>query len=528
MYRYLPTSDEMYAAEHATMNTLKIPQSVLMERAAFFAYEVLLESVLQKMTAPARVLILCGNGNNGGDGFALARILLTEGHKVTCILPPSDKRSDGCREQEERLMLYRDKAGFEEVELLKELPSLQGFDVIVDAIFGIGLSRPIEGFWKGVIPQVNEAAAFRLAIDIPSGLMADTGEIPGVCFHADATAAIGAVKLGELIGSGPEVCGEIYEDPIGIVCKDALNTEPLHYGFEDSRTDYKSFLPRDPRGNKGTFGKVLLYAGSASAAGACIMAAKAAFASGCGMVKILTDQVNRDLILHEVPEAMVDTVLIPEILADHPVEEEIKAMVSWADVVAMGPGIGNDAKSHKVMQSILGTGLNVPLLLDADGLNVLSTDPLLYAILPKQVIMTPHMGEAARLLDLSVSQLAGDGLFRREYALREYLGSDRLCDLDVCIALKDHATIVCSSHEDRIYVNLSGDDGMATAGSGDVLTGLLAGILAQSRNSQHSMQEKVSFAVYLHGLCGEIAATEKNSYSMTASDEICALWELLS
>ncbi|MCR5032691.1 MAG: NAD(P)H-hydrate dehydratase [Lachnospiraceae bacterium] len=527
MIRYLPTSDEMYGAEIATMDSLKIPQSVLMERAAFFAYETL-EEAYPSLSKDTTILLLCGNGNNGGDALALARILLTEGYRVTCFLPPSSKRSDANIAQETSLLAYRDKAGFEHCTVLREMPEHFAYDVIIDGIFGIGLSRPIEGLWAEVLGRIKGSKAFKLSLDIPSGLIADTGIVTGPCFQADATCCFGAVKLGEMIAQGPEVCGDLYEDSIGIVLNKAFSTEPVHVSFDDRFAGIQTFLPRDPKGNKGTFGKVLLYAGDPNTAGACILAARACFGAGCGMVQILTHPVNKELILHELPEAMVNTQVVLDILEGKETGEALQKLLDWADVLAMGPGIGQTDDAHRILHTILSADVQIPLILDADALNLLSTDPLLYAILPEHVVLTPHVGEASRLFGEKVPSLDLEGIFNREDVMRSYLDDEKLDGLDITFVLKDHTTLVMSSASRSIYVNLSGDNGMAVAGSGDVLTGLLAGILAQGRNSGKSIRELVDYSVYLHGLCGEYASEMKNSYGMTASDLIPALWDLLA
>lgn len=485
---YLVTAAEMKQYDRNTIEKIGIPGMVLMERAAYEVFRII-EARFGKFSAGRkRVFILAGVGNNGGDGLAIGRILCEAGYSVSiCCIGNADKATDQWKQQ---------------MEILKHFPvhfcsrpEQQEYTVMVDALFGVGLCREVDGIFAEAIDNFNEAEGVKIAIDIPSGIDSDTGMVCGKAVKADITVTFGFYKRGLVFFPGSDYAGEVIKVPVGITPNSFFDVPPKMFFYDEE----PSFLmpKRVPDGNKGTFGKVLLVAGSVNMAGAAILSAKAAYRIGAGMVKLISPEENRVIIQEMLPEALYGTYRI--------LEESMK----WADVIAVGPGLGMADEAYMCLKKVLCES-KVPLIIDADGLNLLSKDVVLFEEVQRQcadgrqMIFTPHIGELSRLLKVPIGELKKDiityskGLAKTTHAV---------------IVAKDARTVVCRE-KGTFYVNVSGNSGMATAGSGDVLTGMIAGLTAQGMD----LFTAATVGVYLHGKAGDLAAAEVGEHGCMAGD----------
>lgn len=499
--KYAVTAAEMKQYEANTIERTGIPAMVLMEHAAWAVAGVINDAVKPGDREKQKVLILAGMGNNGADGLALARMLSEDGYHVEVWMVGNPEKATG-----QWLLQNRILTGYP-VEFGGK-PRREEYTIIVDALFGIGLTREIEGEYADAIAFCNSKKAWKIAVDIPSGLHADTGKILGCAFEADMTVTFGFIKRGMAVLPGPGCAGKVILDPIGISERNFYGQEPGMFLYDEPLSE---LLPkRDPGGNKGTFGKVLLIAGSKNMAGAAVLAAKAAYRAGAGMVKVLTVPENRKILQVAVPEALLGTY------------EELPAAMEWADVAGIGPGLGCGGDAEKILKAVLEDGLK-PLLLDADALNLLAKDETLKELLcrctraGRQVILTPHVGELSRLTGYAAFQLKPDlNRYAMEYAH----------ETGTVVAAKDFCTFVCREGK-PVFLSRSGNCGMATAGSGDVLAGCILGIWAQSIKMWDAFRA-ACVGVYAHAKAGDRAAQDLGVYACMAGDiaeRICGLKE---
>lgn len=501
--KYILNAKEMKAYDGDTSGRIGIPSMVLMERAALAA----VEEILTCRGLPGKVLIVAGTGNNGGDGLAIGRLLAEKGSEVTFFAAGNTGKMTEETGSQLRIL---ENLGF---SIQSKLETAE-YDMVVDALFGIGLSREIKGSFRDIVEQINlygSRGAFVLSVDIPSGVCADTGRILGCAVLADMTVTFAFPKRGHLFYPGKECTGKLKVKEIGITEKSFVLGRPKAFGYE--KEEVLRLLPeRRTDGNKGTFGKVLLVAGSKDMCGACLLSGSSIFKAGAGMVKIITPDCNREIIQSTLPEAMLYT------FEGMPSKEKLKESIEWADVIVAGPGLSCGESSLYLMEQIL-ENKTLPMVIDADGLNLIASNERLALMASERenekLILTPHPGELVRLMGTDMKEYYRD---------REGL-SRALAERFHCIAAaKDAVTIVTEAGRDEIYINTSGNDGMACAGSGDVLAGIIGGLLAQKMEGF----EAAALGVYLHGLAGEEAAVKNGHFSMTASDIIKALCFVMS
>lgn len=497
---YLVTGNEMHAYDTYTIEQIGIPSLVLMERAALKVAEY----IEGRFPADSRVLCVCGTGNNGGDGFCVARLLTDHGFYVDTVLIGDYVKAT--TETKTQLAILKQYG----ISPYTKIPDKK-YDVIIDAIFGTGLKRTVEGNYKEVINEINLHKGVRISIDIPSGVHADNGQILGTAVKADITITLAFRKRGMYLYPGSNYAGNIELVDIGITAKSFGNQLPGMYTVFDDAKNY--FPKRRNDGNKGTFGKVLLVAGSKNMAGAAILAGRSAYKSGAGMVKLVIPESNRVIIQETLPEALIQTYSGTEELSETEEKEFIKNM-EWADVVAFGPGMSISAIGKKLLR--LAITDKKQLVIDADGINMLAEDDDLLRLMvsqidqnKKQVILTPHMGELARLLKKKTDEVVQD---------------ETTCAVDA--ANLTHCTIVAKSARTHvcqqglpIFLNTAGNHKMATAGSGDVLTGIVASFLAQGLKPYQAAQS----GVYVHACAGDAAAHHAKAASLTAGDIIAGL-----
>ena len=479
----LVTGSQMKELDAYTIKKIGVPSLVLMERAGLAVYQEMLREKLPL----DKTLVLCGGGNNGADGVVIARLLFLAGHKVdVCILGNPDHFTEEMKKQIEIGKKYG--LSFVNTFLLNE------YTTIVDAVFGVGLSREVSGRYQEVILQINKFKGKVVSVDIPSGISSDTGEVLGIAVKADLTVTFGYRKTGLCFYPGIQYGGKITVADVGIYKDQRMDIKPEIWAC--TLEDLKQ-IKRKPDGNKGTFGKIFLAAGSREIFGAAFLSGYAAMKTGAGMIKICTAQENKPLFAG-FPEAMLE--LYDE---DTDLEELMEAGMEWADVFGIGPGIGTGAQAEKMLEILLTKG-SKPLVIDADGINLLKGKEELLRNYPGEIVLTPHLGEFYRLTGISPSMWRKDPLG---------ITGNTAETLNAVLVCKDARTVI-SGKKDQVFLNLSGNDGMATAGSGDVLAGMIAGLLAQRCEPFYAAK----LGVYLHGLAGDIAKNDLTSYGVMASD----------
>ena len=533
------TGKGMKSVDTYTIQQVGIPSMVLMERAALSVSEL----IKNKIDKSQKILCICGTGNNGADAIAVARQLVCCDYKADVVIVGDDER---CSEE---FLLQKNIAASCSVNFLETVANvesdaynylckalLEEYDVVVDGIFGIGLSRDIEGVIKDVILKINELKKHNkeknnkhtvIAIDIPSGLNSNTGEVMGIAVNTDITVTFGAKKAGMYLYKGKDVCGEIATADIGFpkhAYENAL-TEMQSYNIIE-KEDVRQHLSRKAHSNKGTYGKVLIVAGSSGMYGAAYLAAKAAFKVGAGLIKIITHEKNRELIYSMLPEAMVDAYDNDNKIS----EDSLEKSVEWADSILIGPGMGDSYVAKNLVSNIMKLTMKLEkyLVIDADGLNIIAKDISLKEYYHEKTIITPHIGEASRLMNLDIKQISRNIV----KAADDYVRSNK-----INVILKDSTSVILGieSFDDkcnnRAYVNITGNAGMATAGSGDVLAGIVAGIVAGGLDGslcKEDIVKALAVAVYIHGEAGDMAASEKGQSSMLATDIIDMIAKVLN
>lgn len=494
------TSQEIKEIERYAIHEIGISSLVLMERAALSVSA----RIKAHFTKKDKICIVCGTGNNGADGVAVARQLLEEHYRVTVVvLGQRDKFSAEMKHQ----LSILEKIG---MDYLNEIPS-EEFACFVDAIFGVGLSRNItdEGILNA-IETINSSDAYIYSVDIPSGICTDNGAIMGNAVKSDETVTFSYGKTGLYLFPGKSYTGKVFVKEIGLKVLEKPEAQISRCIFEEA--DAHRLLQRNPNGNKGTFGKVVVIAGSDEISGACILCAKAVLRSGAGMVKVLSSKINLDIVQNALPEAMVQVFEKTETI-----NEQVKVAIDWADCVIIGPGIGQNEDAYLKMKAVL---KDFPgdkrLVVDADGINLIGKYIDLQRMTERvsNIIYTPHMAELSRLTGYSVAELKNN--------------LDKIME-EVC--KKNHAIYVCKDSVTRIYsknkpiyINNYGNSGMATAGCGDVLAGILAANLARD---EMDIYEGTGLSVYMHSVAGDLAADECGQNSMLAGDIIEALPRVL-
>lgn len=483
--RYLPTGEWMQRADTFTIDEIGIPSMVLMERAALACV-----NALEEYTDPSRTLIICGGGNNGGDGFAAARLLHQKGYYAEVLFVGTEVSMSGDCAQQKKIA---EKSG---VPIVTTFQS-QEYTTIVDAIFGVGLNREITGAYFEMINKMNQMSGKKAAIDIPSGICSATGAVLGTAFRADITITFAAEKLGCVLYPGHSYAGKVIIADIGI-SKHIFEKEPdVCYTFETQ--DLPALIPaRHPNSHKGTYGKILMITGTKGMAGASYLSAKAAYAMGGGLVRIYTAEENSNVLQQLLPEAIISTYTEYD-------EEELEWLLTWADVVCLGCGLGKSKTAEKIVLKVMNI-VSVPCVIDADGLNLLSCHPELLKQKEQPIVLTPHMKEMAGLLGCSIEELQEQRMEKLKNFTHKY---------GVVCALKDARTLV-SKWDRQMFVNTAGNSAMAKAGCGDVLAGVITGLLA----SKLEPYEAAVCGVYVHACGGDEAKEKKGSYSVLAEDLI--------
>ncbi len=516
--KYAVTSQEMKIYDRNTSEHFGMATEVLMERASLSVADVVDEwKSKREAKRTYKVLVMAGVGNNGGDGVCVGRLLKQRGYQVNlCVVGDPTRCSDLLLKQlqiAEKYGIHKDT--FSNIRCNK---SEADFDIIVDGLFGIGLSRPVTGDYLDAVNYINsckrqrDSDMFVVSIDIASGISADDGHVCGAAVRADVTVTFNQAKIGHIMYPGCEYTGKLIVEDVGITDESFLGKEPgvIYYDGEG-----RALLPeRNPAGNKGTYGKVLIIAGSKDISGACVLCAGACLKAGAGMVRVFTAVENAEAVRTLLPEAILDTYEDFE-----PVGDKLKEAMKWSTQAVIGPGIGTEGKGAELLADVLNF-YDKSLVMDADALNLIAEDAELYRLASnfgrdgKQLIITPHMGEFARLFKSDIRDCK-EHITQYPVELAKRLHCTVIC--------KDARSIVADTGSKKIYINMSGNDGMATAGSGDVLAGILGAVLSYKMDGF----ETAIAGAYIHGRAGDVAAEQIGRYSMVASDIAAALPEVL-
>jgi len=489
------TSNQIHELDQYTMEHEPIKSIDLMERAA----KALTRAISETWSADMQVVVFAGPGNNGGDALAVARMLAEQRYAVSVFLfNVNGKLSEDCKTNKQRIADSRQVKSFIEVTNEFDPPALSSDTLVIDGLFGSGLNKPLAGGFASLVKYINQSAAKVVSIDVPSGLMTEdnTYNVRANIIQADQTLTLQNIKLSFLFAENQKCIGKLRVLDIRL-SKDGIEKTHTPYRIIEETELRPRLLRRDDYAHKGDMGNALIVAGSYGMAGAAVLATRACLRSGAGKVAVCTPRRNNYILQTAVPEAVM------KLDKDECFFSEAIDTADF-DAVGIGPGLGRQEGSAIAFITQL-RRCQAPLVVDADGLNILASHRAWFQQLPKDIIMTPHPKEFDRL--------AGNN-FNDSY---ERLSSarDMAERFKAYIILKGHHSALCLPNGDVVF-NSTGNAGMATAGSGDVLTGIITGLLARG----YKQADACMIGMYIHGLAGDLAAKDLGQESLVASDII--------
>lgn len=484
----LYTAQQVRGLDNSVIHEFGIAGYELMQRAG----KAVLDEARRLYPAASHWLVLCGSGNNGGDGYVVARLARDAGIKVTLCSLVDSRRLKGDA-------ALASAAWSECGGVVQHWPmaTSESCDLVLDALLGTGISRDVDAQYRQAIEFINQMGCAKLAIDIPSGLNADSGCVMGCAVRADCTVSFVGRKRGMYTADGPDYCGKLCFDDLSIPAQAtaAITDAGLLLNMDFLARVIK---PRQRSSHKGSYGHVLTVGGAAGMSGAARLCAEAALRSGAGRVSVATDPQNASLINLGRPELMSKGIANGA---------ELKTLLDGDYIVAVGPGIGLSSWAQSLFLACMGAGL--PLVVDADGLNLLAKCPGHKTVFPDHWILTPHPAEAARLLACQVSQVQGDRVGAAQSIAKKYAA---------IVVLKGCGTVIAAPSGEYSLCPL-GNPGMATAGSGDVLTGVISALLGQGL----SCFDAAMAGVVAHAAAGDIAAGLVSEMALRAGDITAAL-----
>jgi NAD(P)H-hydrate epimerase len=499
------TAQQMREMDRLTIQKYGVPSLALMERAG----EGIAKAILERFGGAAKkgVLVVAGKGNNGGDGFVVARLLKKKriSSEVALLARKNELSPDAAHNRGAYV-----KIGGKVTEITEGSRSLlsermRGKGLLVDAILGTGIKNAVGGLYAEAITVMNASGVPMVAVDIPSGLDTDSGTPLGVAVQAEMTVALAYPKLGEVIYPGLNYAGDLAIADIGIDCRAVQEVSPYIELLE--REEIRWLVPvREPDTHTGTYGHLLVMAGSRGKTGAAMLACRAAMRSGAGLVTLAAARSLNDIFAGSLVEVMTEPLRGNESEEMEPLgDEEWRRLLERKSSLLFGPGIGVNDSTRSALRWLL-RNLEIPWVVDADGLNnlALEADRLRMAKTPP--VVTPHPGEMARLIGKDTVAVNGDRVgTARSFALQRH------CH----VVLKGARTVIATA-EGKVFINPTGNPGMASGGMGDVLAGILAGLLGQGFSPEDAMK----LGVYLHGFVGDRVAAEKGHIGLIASDII--------
>jgi ADP-dependent NAD(P)H-hydrate dehydratase / NAD(P)H-hydrate epimerase len=500
------TSAQMKKIDRITIEKIGIPGPVLMENAGIRITQAVLKRFPR--IKENRVVIVAGKGNNGGDGFVVARHLFNCGARPTVLLlgTKQDVKGDAGLN-----LAIAEKIGVE----IRGIPSTKEWkknkielfhaSLIIDAIFGTGLMKPAQGLFAAAIEDMNKARGYKIAVDIPSGLSSDMPLIVGPAVKADLTIALAAPKIGHVLPPAEDFVGELIVSDISVP----------PFLFEDARlkielVEKKNVVPyfqkRKKDSHKGTYGHLLILAGSLGKTGAAVMAAKAGLRMGAGLVTVGTPQSCLPIVARSMMEIMTEALPeTPQKTLSDAALPRILELLKGKDGLLLGPGISTHPATASLVMSLLAK-LKVPVVIDADGLNILAGNTSILKTLSCPVVLTPHPGEFARLIGRSTKDVLDNRLDLAPQFAEKH---------GIHLILKGYRTLIATP-QGRVFINPTGNPGMATGGSGDVLSGMLASLIIQEKD----ILGAILSAVFVHGLSGDIGAQKLGERALIAGDLI--------
>ncbi|OGV98087.1 MAG: hypothetical protein A3I04_04810 [Nitrospinae bacterium RIFCSPLOWO2_02_FULL_39_110] len=507
------TAKEMQEIDRIAIDDYGISGIVLMENAA----KGVVASLFKKFPdiKDKKVGIFAGKGNNGGDGLAVARLLTDEDISVTVYLLSKKDMLKGdaktnLEKAEEMGVKIFEITSLDELEDVKD--NILKNDIFIDAIFGTGLTSGVKGYYINVIKFINSSKKFILSIDIPSGLSSDTGEIIGGHINADMTVSLCLPKIGEIIYPAAEYVGDLEVVDIGIP-ESIIDKENIKVNLIEEK-DVIGLLPkRKPDSHKGTYGHLVVIAGSRGKGGAAALSSLSALRAGAGLVTLALPECLNVSFEAAIPEVM--TLPLPDTDEGTINESAFDMLIEFLEgksAVLIGPGITTNQSTSSLIKNLI-KKISCPMLIDADGLNIATDEIKLLKKKKSPVIVTPHPGEMARLLNTTSKKVQGDRIGAGRRLATKY---------GIYVILKGARTIIATPDGD-VYINPTGNPGMATAGTGDVLSGIIAGFLCQG----FSAKDSSILGVYLHGMAGDISASNLSQTALIASDLIRALPEVI-
>ena len=506
-------SAEMKRVDQKTIQQVGIPGVVLMENAGLQMVKAIEDR--WPPTSPMKIAIFCGKGNNGGDGYVVARHLYNRGHKPLIILLARRGEITGDAKINLNIAI---NMGIELLEVpthhlwQEQKPPLQSFDLIVDALLGTGLAKPVTGFYKEIIEEINRSGVKVASIDIPSGLSADTSEVIGSAIKAHLTVTFACPKYAHVLPPAEEYVGRLVVADISIPRK-VIEEEGVRTNLIDEELVRASFPLRKANTHKGHYGHLLIIAGSEGKTGAACMTGEGALRIGTGLVTVATPQSCNPILEVKLTEVM--TAPLPE-TTDRTISEKAieptHHLLEGKSALAIGPGLSLHSQTQYYIQQVVSTS-TLPTVIDADGLNAFVDCPDKLTGEGKSLVITPHPGELARLIKMKPEEINKDrvGICRRVAH-----------DHHLWLVLKGYRTVI-STPEGEVYINPTGNPGMASGGTGDVLTGMIAGLVAQ----RLPMTDALILGVYLHGLAGDLAAEQVGENYLAATDMLDFLPEAL-
>jgi hydroxyethylthiazole kinase-like uncharacterized protein yjeF len=503
----------MREADRYTIEEIGIPSLVLMENAGRQVVAAIESAYAERLNG--RVAVLCGRGNNGGDGFVVARTLLQRGIDVGVFVVGSVAEVRG----DARVNLdILGRLGVTVVEVNDaqtwelHFSEISQCTLIVDALFGTGLKSPLGGMLETVVADVNASGIPIVAIDLPSGLSSDTAHLIGDCVDASMTVTLAAPKLPLILPPAEEHAGDVVIADIGIPTEVIDGLEGPHIELLTREQMRELVGPRAADSHKGDYGRVLIVAGSRGKTGAAHLAAMGALKSGAGLVTVATASCCQPVVASLAPEFMTEP--LAETSEGQVAGTAVERVLEFEqDVIACGPGLGRGRGPAEFVRALLKRSES-PLVLDADALTVLADDPgALVGGEERDVIITPHPGEMARLIGSSVDEVQSN---------RIQVAADFATTRRVYVVLKGHRTLIATP-EGKVFINPTGNAGMATGGTGDVLTGMIAAWLAQLLDAEAACR----LAVFVHGAAGDLAEAAEGEVAMTATDLLAHLGDAL-
>jgi hydroxyethylthiazole kinase-like uncharacterized protein yjeF len=496
---------EMRTLDRTAIEKFGIPEEILMENAGEAVHFVLLGELGVK---GKKFVVFCGMGNNGGDGFVVARKIHSNGGEVSVFILGDEGKFKGAAKANLEI-LSRLPVEVRQIDSLESVRiPVSHCDAVIDALFGTGLTRDVEGLYRDVIELINGSRKKVFSVDIPSGIHGDTGKVMGVAVRADHTVTFGLPKIGALLFPGYDFCGELHVTHISF--------PPSLYDADSLKIEINlppDLPPRDPNGHKKTFGEVLFVAGASTYFGAPYFSSLSFMKAGGGYSRLAAPQSMIPFLANKGSEV----VYVPQketasgaISLEN--KEALLELSQEMDMVVVGPGISLEEETQQLARELAGE-VAKPILIDGDGLTALSKDPDILKRRKAQTILTPHMGEMSRLTKKTVSEIDGNKI----EILQRTAG-----ELNAIIILKGAHSLI-GYPDGRVYINMSGNAGMATAGSGDVLTGTIAAMFGLGL----PIPDAVRKGVFIHGLSGDMAAEERGQDGITAQDILNTLPQAL-